>query len=204
MPLAVYILGLSIFAQGTSELMLAGLIPVMSADLGVSVPEAGLLISAFAMGMLVGAPVLAIVTSRWPRRTVLLAFTAIFVLTHVVAALTSSYGVLFATRVAGAFVYAGFWAVAASTAIGLVPVNARAKAMSVLAAWADGGDRARPVRRDDDRPAPRLAGGLLDGRRDVGTGRNRRLRHHPWRPPAAGHDPGPGLEHGFRHGFRPH
>ncbi|MEV5889433.1 MFS transporter [Nonomuraea fuscirosea] len=133
MPLAVYILGLSIFAQGTSELMLAGLIPVMSANLGVSVPETGLLISAFAMGMLVGAPVLAIVTSRWPRRTVLLAFTAIFVLTHVVAALTSSYGVLFATRVAGAFVYAGFWAVAASTAIGLVPVNARAKAMSVLA-----------------------------------------------------------------------
>ncbi|GAA1610758.1 MFS transporter [Nonomuraea maheshkhaliensis] len=133
MPLAVYILGLSIFAQGTSELMLAGLIPVLSDDLGVSVPEAGLLISAFAMGMLVGAPVLAIATSRWPRRTVLLAFTAIFVLTHVVAALTSSYGVLFATRVAGAFVYAGFWAVAASTAIGLVPVNARARAMSVLA-----------------------------------------------------------------------
>ncbi|MEU8395744.1 MFS transporter [Nonomuraea sp. NPDC048892] len=133
MPLAVYILGLSIFAQGTSELMLAGLIPVLSEDLGVSVPEAGLLISAFALGMLVGAPVLAIATSRWPRRTVLLAFTAIFVLTHVVAALTSSYGVLFATRVAGAFVYAGFWAVAASTAIGLVPVNARAKAMSVLA-----------------------------------------------------------------------
>ncbi|TMR06642.1 MFS transporter [Nonomuraea turkmeniaca] len=133
MPLAVYILGLSIFAQGTSELMLAGLLPEMAADLGVSVPQAGLLISAFAMGMLVGAPVLAAVTLRWPRRTALLAFLVVFVLSHVVGALTSSYGMLFVTRVVGAFVYAGFWAVAASTVIGLVPANARGKAMSVLA-----------------------------------------------------------------------
>ncbi|SEG32768.1 MFS transporter, DHA1 family, chloramphenicol resistance protein [Nonomuraea solani] len=133
MPLAVYILGLSIFAQGTSELMLAGFLPEMATDLGVSVPEAGLLISAFAIGMLVGAPVLAALTLRLPRRTVLLAFMAIFALSHVAGALTSSYGMLFATRVVGAFVYAGFWAVAAGTAIGLVPANARAKAMSVLA-----------------------------------------------------------------------
>ncbi|MFI7698820.1 Cmx/CmrA family chloramphenicol efflux MFS transporter [Nonomuraea sp. NPDC049480] len=133
MPLAVYILGFSIFAQGTSELMLAGLLPELSADLGVSVPQAGLLISAFAMGMLVGAPVLAVVTLRWPRRTALLTFLAVFALSHVAGALTSSYGTLFTTRVVGAFVYAGFWAVAASTAIGLVPANARGKAMSVLA-----------------------------------------------------------------------
>ncbi|MFC4113618.1 Cmx/CmrA family chloramphenicol efflux MFS transporter [Nonomuraea zeae] len=133
MPLAVYILGLAIFAQGTSELMLAGLLPELAADLGVSVPDAGLLISAFAMGMLVGAPVLAVVTLRWPRRTALLTFMGIFALSHVVGALTTSYGMLFATRVAGAFVYAGFWAVAATTAIGLVPPNARGKAMSVVA-----------------------------------------------------------------------
>ncbi|MBF8193954.1 MFS transporter [Nonomuraea sp. K274] len=133
MPLAVYILGLSIFAQGTSELMLAGLLPEMAADLQVSVPEVGLLISAFAIGMLVGAPVLAVVTLRWPRRTALLTFMAVFVLSHVVGALTSSYGMLFATRVAGAFVYAGFWAVAAGTVIGLVPVASRGRAMSVLA-----------------------------------------------------------------------
>ncbi|MER6576481.1 Cmx/CmrA family chloramphenicol efflux MFS transporter [Nonomuraea sp. NPDC001023] len=133
MPLAVFILGLAIFAQGTSELMLAGLLPEMAADLGVSVPDAGLLISAFAIGMLVGAPVLAVVTMRWPRRTALLTFMAVFALTHVAGALTSSYGLLFATRVAGAFVYAGFWAVAASTAVGLVPPNARGKAMSIVA-----------------------------------------------------------------------
>ncbi|NUP68525.1 MAG: MFS transporter [Nonomuraea sp.] len=132
MPLAVFILGLAIFAQGTSELMLAGLLPEMAADLGVSVPDAGLLISAFAIGMLVGAPVLAVLTLRWPRRTALLTFMVIFALTHVAGALTTSYGMLFATRVAGAFVYAGFWAVAATTVVGLVPPNARGRAISVV------------------------------------------------------------------------
>ncbi|BDU01378.1 Cmx/CmrA family chloramphenicol efflux MFS transporter [Nocardia sputorum] len=133
MPVAIYVLGLSIFAQGTSELMLAGLLTEMAGDLGVSVPRAGLLISGFALGMLVGAPVLAVATLRWSRRTALLAFLAVFVGTHVVGALTSDYWVLFATRVVGAFVYAGFWAVAATTAISLVPVTARGKAMSIVA-----------------------------------------------------------------------
>jgi len=133
MPIAVYILGLAIFAQGTSELMLAGLLPEMATDLGVSIPDAGLLISAFAVGMLVGAPVLAVVTLRWPRRTALLVFLAIFALTHAAGALTPNYEVLLATRVVGAFVYAGFWAVAAVTAVDLVPSDSRAKAMSVVA-----------------------------------------------------------------------
>ncbi|MFI0371324.1 Cmx/CmrA family chloramphenicol efflux MFS transporter [Actinomadura sp. 1N219] len=133
MPLAVFVLGMAIFAQGTSELMLAGLLPGMADDLGVSVPEAGLLISAFAIGMLAGAPVLAVLTRRWSQRRALLAFLAAFAATHVIGALTSDYWVLFATRVVGAFVYAGFWAVAAATAIGLVPANARGRAMGIVA-----------------------------------------------------------------------
>ncbi|WP_262403605.1 MFS transporter [Actinomadura sp. CNU-125] len=130
---AVYVLGAAIFAQGTSEMMLAGLLPGMADDLGVSVPDAGLLISAFAIGMLVGAPVLAIATLRWPHRRALLAFLAVFAVAHVVGALTPGYWVLFGTRVVGAFVYAGFWAVAAATALDLVPENARGRAMSVVA-----------------------------------------------------------------------
>ncbi|MFD7155051.1 Cmx/CmrA family chloramphenicol efflux MFS transporter [Kribbella sp. NPDC059898] len=133
MPRAVYLLGLAIFAQGTSELMLAGLLPELATDLHVSIPAAGLLISAFAVGMLVGAPILAVATLRWSRRVAMLAFLAVFALTHVAGALTSSYGVLLATRVAGAFVYAGFWAVASVTAIELAGPQARAKAMSILA-----------------------------------------------------------------------
>ncbi|NEA32554.1 Cmx/CmrA family chloramphenicol efflux MFS transporter [Streptomyces sp. SID13031] len=132
MPIAVYILALAIFAQGTSELMLAGLLPEMAEDLGVSIPAAGLLISAFAVGMLIGAPVLAVATLRWSRRTALLVFLALFAVSHVAGALTPNYEILLVTRVVGAFVYAGFWAVAAVTAVGLVPVTSRARAMSVV------------------------------------------------------------------------
>ena len=132
MPIAVYVLGLSIFAQGTSELMLAGLLPELSADLQVTIPQAGLLISAFALGMLVGAPVLAVVTLTWSRRTALLAFLAVFVLSHVAGALTPSYTVLLVTRIVGAFVYAGFWSVAAVTVMALVDTDRRARAMSIV------------------------------------------------------------------------
>lgn len=133
MPLAVIVIGFAIFAQGTSELMLAGLLPQLADDLHVTIPQAGGLISAFALGMLVGAPALAMLTLRWARRRAMLAFLAIFVLTHVVSALTTSYAVLFAGRLIGAFVYAGFWAVAGSTALSLVPPERRGRAMSVVA-----------------------------------------------------------------------
>lgn len=133
MPLAVYVLGLAIFAQGTSELMLAGLLPEMAGDLGASIPQAGLLISAFAVGMLVGAPVLAVLTLRWPRRAALLVFLAVFAVSHVLGAVTDSYTVLLVTRVVGAFVYAGFWAVASVTAVGSVGADRRGRAMSVVA-----------------------------------------------------------------------
>ncbi|WP_424529915.1 Cmx/CmrA family chloramphenicol efflux MFS transporter [Sphaerisporangium viridialbum] len=132
MPLAVYILGLAIFAQGTSEFMLAGLLPEIATDLGVSIPDAGLLISAFALGMLVGGPLLAVVTLRWPRRLSLLAFVAVFVAAHVAGGLTASYGVLLTTRIVAAFAYAGFWAVAAVAAVGMVPANARGRALAIV------------------------------------------------------------------------
>ncbi|MFB4312786.1 Cmx/CmrA family chloramphenicol efflux MFS transporter [Actinomadura sp. 21ATH] len=132
MPVAIYVLGFAIFAQGTSEFMLAGLLPAMAADLGVSVPAAGLLISAYAIGMVVGAPVLAMATLRVPRRTALLGFLGAFALVHAVGALTSSYEVLFATRLVGAFVSAGFFGVAIVAAIGLVPANAKGRAIAIV------------------------------------------------------------------------
>lgn len=133
MPVAIWIIGAAIFAQGTSELMLAGLLPELSADLGVTIPQAGLLVSVFALGMLIGAPVLAVATLRWPRRRALLAFLTIFVLAHVAGALTDSYPVLVALRFVAAFVYAGFWAVGAGTAMSLVSPDRRGRAMSIVA-----------------------------------------------------------------------
>ncbi|MFI6517254.1 Cmx/CmrA family chloramphenicol efflux MFS transporter [Spirillospora sp. NPDC050679] len=132
MPLAIYVLGFAIFAQGTSEFMLAGLLPAMADDLGVSIPTAGLLISAYAFGMVVGAPALALATLRVPRRTALLAFLAVFVLTHVVGALTPGYAVLFAARLIGAAACAGFFGVASVAAVDLVPEHVRGRALAIV------------------------------------------------------------------------
>ncbi|MFC6884416.1 MULTISPECIES: Cmx/CmrA family chloramphenicol efflux MFS transporter [Actinomadura] len=132
MPLLVYILGLAVFAQGTSEFMLSGLLPEIAADLHVSVPRAGLLTSMFAIGMAAGAPVLAVLARRWPHRRSLVAFLAAFAACHVAGALTGSYAVLLATRVIAALANAGFWAVASAAAIGAVAPHLKARAMSVV------------------------------------------------------------------------
>ncbi|WP_212914858.1 Cmx/CmrA family chloramphenicol efflux MFS transporter [Streptomyces sp. TS71-3] len=132
MPLAVYVLGLAVFALGTSEFMLSGLLPPIADDMGVTIPQAGLLISAFAIGMVVGAPLLAVATLRLPRRATLLALIAVFGLGQVAGALSPSYPVLFASRVVSALACAGFWAVGAAVAIAMVPVTARARAMAVM------------------------------------------------------------------------
>ncbi|MFB9504708.1 Cmx/CmrA family chloramphenicol efflux MFS transporter [Streptomyces aurantiacus] len=132
MPLAVYILGLSVFALGTSEFMLSGLLPAVADDLHVSIPRAGLLISAFAVGMVVGAPLLAVATLRLPRRTTLIALITVFGLGQIAGALAPNYAVLFASRVVSALACAGFWAVGAAVAVAMVPVNARARALAVM------------------------------------------------------------------------
>ncbi|MGW3559665.1 Cmx/CmrA family chloramphenicol efflux MFS transporter [Streptomyces sp. NPDC000963] len=132
MPTAVYILGLSVFALGTSEFMLSGLLPAIAEDMDVSIPRAGLLISAFAIGMVVGAPLLAVATLRLPRKTTLISLITVFGLGQVAGALAPNYGVLFASRVVSALACAGFWAVGAAVAIAMVPVNTRARAMAVM------------------------------------------------------------------------
>ncbi|MFF9685455.1 Cmx/CmrA family chloramphenicol efflux MFS transporter [Streptomyces sp. NPDC014623] len=132
MPVAVYILGLSVFALGTSEFMLSGLLPPIADDMDVSIPQAGLLISAFAIGMVVGAPLLAVATLRLPRRTTLIALITVFGLGQIAGALAPTYEVLFVSRVMSALACAGFWAVGAAVAIAMVPVNARARAMAVM------------------------------------------------------------------------
>ncbi|WP_069817333.1 Cmx/CmrA family chloramphenicol efflux MFS transporter [Streptomyces sp. TP-A0874] len=132
MPIAVYVLGLSVFALGTSEFMLSGLLPPIAEDMEVTIPQAGLLISAFAIGMVVGAPLLAIATLRLPRRTTLVALLAAFGVGQVAGALAPDYPLLFASRVVSALACAGFWAVGSAVAIAMVPVTSRARAMAVM------------------------------------------------------------------------
>ncbi|GGT60422.1 Cmx/CmrA family chloramphenicol efflux MFS transporter [Streptomyces purpureus] len=132
MPFAIYVLGLAVFAQGTSEFMLSGLVQDIAADLGVSIPAVGSLTSAFAVGMIVGAPLVAMLSLRWPRRRALLAFLVTFLLAHVVGALTSSFEILFVTRVIAALANAGFLAVGLATAASMAGPQAKGRATSVL------------------------------------------------------------------------
>ena len=132
MPLAVHVLGLAVFALGSSEFMLSGLLPSIARDMDVSIPQAWMLISAFAVGMVVGAPLLAVATLRLPRRTTLIALLAAFGLGQVAGALAPTYAVLFASRVLSALACAGFWAVGAAVAVAMVPATARARALAVM------------------------------------------------------------------------
>lgn len=132
LPLGVYVLGFTVFSLGTSEFMLAGLLPSMATDLGVSIPQAGALVSAFAVGMLIGAPVVAILTLRLPRRATLLGAAGLFAVMHLVGALTDDYGVLMATRVVAAVACAAYWAVGAVTAMAIAPRGSTARAVAVV------------------------------------------------------------------------
>lgn len=132
MPFALFLLGVAVFAQGTSEFMLSGLVPDIARDLQVSVPAAGALTSAFAVGMVVGAPLMAGLARRWSRRGALLGFLLVFLAVHVVGAMTDSFGVLLATRVVGALANAGFLAVALVAAVGMVEPDAKGRATSML------------------------------------------------------------------------
>ncbi|MEW2077126.1 Cmx/CmrA family chloramphenicol efflux MFS transporter [Streptomyces sp. NPDC013433] len=132
MPLPLYLLALAVFAMGTSEFMLAGLLPDIASELDVTVGTAGVLTSAFAIGMIVGAPLVAALARDWPRRSSLLGFILAFTAAHAVGAVTTSFPVLFATRVVAALANAGFLAVALTAAATLVSPDKKGRALAVL------------------------------------------------------------------------
>jgi predicted MFS family arabinose efflux permease len=98
LPLVVYVLAAGTFLMLTTEFVVAGLLPEIASDLRVSVAQAGLLITVFAVGMIVGAPTMALLTRRMPRRVVLMLALAVFALGHVVVALGTSLPVLLSAR----------------------------------------------------------------------------------------------------------
>ncbi|MEU5426098.1 Cmx/CmrA family chloramphenicol efflux MFS transporter [Streptomyces olivoreticuli] len=132
MPLPLYLLAMAIFTMGTSEFMLAGLLPDIASDLDVTVGTAGTLTSAFAIGMVVGAPLVAGLARNWPGRTSLLGLVLVFSAAHAVGAGTTSFPVLFATRIVAALADAGFLAVALTTAATLVSPDKKGRALAVL------------------------------------------------------------------------
>ena len=132
MPLALYALTAGAFGIGVTEFVIMGLLLDLSADLGVSIAAAGLLISGYALGVVVGAPILTVLTSRWPRKAVLLALMAIFIAGNAACALAPTYGFLMAARVLTALAHGTFFGVGSVVATGLVAEDRRASAIAVM------------------------------------------------------------------------
>ena len=132
MPIAVYALTAGAFGIGTTEFIIMGLLLQVAADMQVSVSTAGLLISGYALGVFVGAPLLTLGTRRMPRKAVLLALMAIFTLGNAACALAPSYGWLMAARVLTSLAHGTFFGVGSVVATGLVAPNKRASAISTM------------------------------------------------------------------------
>ena len=111
MPLALYALTAGAFGIGVTEFVIMGLLIEVGADLGVSIPAAGLLISGYALGVVVGAPIMTIATARWPRKTALLVLMAVFTIGNLACALAPNYWTLMAARVLTAFAHGTFFGV---------------------------------------------------------------------------------------------
>jgi DHA1 family inner membrane transport protein len=132
MPLALYALTAGAFGIGVTEFVIMGLLIEVGADFGVSISAAGLLITGYALGVVVGAPIMTIATGRWPRKTVLLVLMAIFTLGNAACALAPDYWSLMAARVLTAFAHGTFFGVGSVVATTLVAPNKKASAIAVM------------------------------------------------------------------------
>lgn len=132
LPLGLYALTAGAFGIGTTEFVIMGLLLQVAADLQVSIAAAGLLISGYALGVFVGAPVLTALTSRMPRKAVLVALMVVFTIGNLACALAPNYTVLMIARVITSLAHGTFFGVGAVVATGLVAPDRKASAISIM------------------------------------------------------------------------
>ncbi|MEU1446406.1 MFS transporter [Streptomyces mirabilis] len=132
LPFVVLVLSIGTFLMGTTEFVIAGLLPEIANDLNVSLSQAGLLITAFAAGMIVGAPAMAVATLHLPRRSTLILALIVFALGHLAAALSSSFALVLAARVVTALATGTFWCVGAVVATTAAGPAATSRALGTL------------------------------------------------------------------------
>ncbi|TDE35521.1 MFS transporter [Actinomadura sp. 6K520] len=124
---------LVVFGLTTGEFVIAGILPEVSADLAVSIPAAGRLVTAYALGMIIGAPLVTTVTARVPRRPLITGLITVSVLGNLASALAPGYGVLLASRFAAGLVVATFFAIAIATSVSMAPAGREASTVAKVA-----------------------------------------------------------------------
>lgn len=132
MPIALLALTLSAFAIGTTEFVIVGLLPTVAADLSISIPSAGLLVSLYALGVAIGAPVLTALTGKLPRKALLLALMALFTAGNLLAWQAPSYETLVAARILTGLAHGVFFSIGSTIATGLVPREKAASAIAIM------------------------------------------------------------------------
>ncbi|MFF9313387.1 MFS transporter [Streptomyces sp. NPDC014748] len=132
MPLALLALAVGAFGIGTTEFVMMGLLPDVADGLGISIPTAGHLVSAYALGVVIGAPLLAALTSKLSRRHVLIGLMVLFVVGNALSALAPGHGWLLAARFLSGLPHGAFFGVGAVVATGLVPPERKARSVSLM------------------------------------------------------------------------
>lgn len=132
MPIPLIALALSAFAIGTTEFVIMGMLPDVARDLSVSIPSAGLLVTGYALGVAVGAPLLAVLTSKLSRKTALQLLMVVFIIGNVLCAIAPGYGLLMAARVVTSFAHGSFFGIGAVVAASLVSDDKRASAIALM------------------------------------------------------------------------
>ncbi|MEU2874189.1 MFS transporter [Streptomyces olivoreticuli] len=132
MPLALAALTLAAFGIGTTEFVVMGLLPTIADDLSVSIPDAGYLVSAYALGVVVGAPLLTLAAMRLPAKTTMVSLMAVFTVGNVTTALAPNEPVMLVTRFVAGLPHGAFFGVGAVVAAGMVSADRTAKAVSMM------------------------------------------------------------------------
>lgn len=129
---ALLALAMGAFAIGTSEFVIMGLLPDVASDLSVSIPQAGLLVTGYALGVVLGAPILAVLTAGLPRRPTLIALASLFTIGNLLCALAPSYNLLMAARVLTALSHGTFFGIGSVVAAAMVKPQRRSQAIALM------------------------------------------------------------------------
>jgi DHA1 family inner membrane transport protein len=130
--LALLALAIGAFGIGTTEFVIVGLLPDIATDLAVTIPTAGLLISGYALSVVIGAPLMTLAGSRLPRKTMLVGLMSVFILGNVLCAVAGSYPLLMAGRAVTALCHGAFFGIGSVVAANLVAPAKRASAIALM------------------------------------------------------------------------
>ncbi|WUD71195.1 MFS transporter [Streptomyces sp. NBC_00510] len=132
MPLALLALAIGAFGIGTTEFVIMGLLPEVASDFGVSVPTAGLLVTGYGLGVMIGAPIMTVLGTKVSRKNMLMLLMGLFVLGNLVSALAPSFGVMMAGRILASFTHGAFFGIGSVVAADLVAPEKKARAISMM------------------------------------------------------------------------